>query len=452
MSLKVCVLIPEIPHKKTKSPKFMHRSMKYFGLGVIVREICDKFEIEVPYVDHTQVHKFDIVLYSIHSVEDFYNLVHTVKFKMKRKRKNIWIGGGAGVANLELLIAYFDYIVIGRAERLIIDLLAAIQYNKVLVSPSVVITSEYNSSNVYKIQYADRLYDKSIMNRKETMYGCKYNCFYCRYRFSALPPNKRELDNKTTMPGNEETFWELEIVDSRSYTTSLDGFTEATRYRVNKRISNQRIIDKLVAVPVLKHSVNLKVYFIAGYPFEKEIDITEFIETIEKADLKGVNNKTFLRVHVTPFSAEPNTPMQWESMNTKINLRNMFKEFQVTNGILFKGKDIQVVMPNLISSEFTLMKRAIYNRAFASDSHIIDFIMSNPFMKNHNKTHTQKIEYLKSKFDLEPFIKEYPIGSTLSSSNIHSWESHDRIIKMATQFRANSLKKSPKSEEYANRL
>lgn len=448
--LSICVLIPEIPHKKTKSPKFMHRSMKYFGLGVIVREIVEKFEIEVPYVDYTRVNEFDIVLYSVHSVEDFYNLVHTVKTKLKPHRPNIWIGGGAGVANLELLVAYFDYIVIGRAERLIIDLLAAIQFNKILESPSVVITSEYHSDNVYKIQYADRLYDKSIMNRKETMYGCKYNCFYCRYRYSSLPPNKRELDNKTTMPGNEETFWELEIKDGSSYTTSLDGFTEATRYRVNKPISNQRIIDKLVAVPQLKTSVNLKVYFIAGYPFETEVNISEFIDTIRKADEIGVKNKTIIRVHVTPFSAEPGTPMQWEMMNTSINIRNIFKDFQVREGVLFEGSKIMVVMPNLISSEFTLLKRAILNRGFAADSEIVEFLLFNSYMKHHGHNHTEKVAYLREHYDLTRFTREYQIGDKLASSNILSWESHERILKMAVQFRANSLQTAQTEKNHAS--
>ena len=438
---KVCVLIPEIPHKKTKSPKFMHRSMKYFGLGIIVKEIQEEFNIEVPYVDFSQVGNFDIVLYSIHSVEDFYNLVFTVKTKLQANRPNVWVGGGAGIANLEMIVDYFDYIVLGRGEGIIQDLIKGILNNDIVSSKSIIATKDYSNEKPYYINYADRLYPDKIMNRKETMYGCKYNCFYCRYRYSSLPPNKRELDNKTTMPGNEETFWELEIKNGSSYTTSLDGFTEKTRYAVNKPISNQRIIDKLVAVPKLKTSVNLKVYFIAGYPFESEIDISEFIEVCRKADEIGLKNKTFIRVHVTPFSAEPSTPMQWEKMNTNINLRNMFKEFQISNGILFKGEMLQVVMPNLISSEFTLLKRAIYNRGFRADLEIIEFILIDKFMKNHNNNHTQKTQRLKEVFDLDRFVDEYPIGAHLPSSNIFSWEDPNKIVKMANQFRANSLEK-----------
>lgn len=440
MKPNICVLIPEIPHKKTKSPKFMHRAMKYFGLGIIVKELENEFDISIPYVDYTRVNEFDIVLYSIHSVEDFYNLVFTVKTKLQAHRPNIWIGGGAGIANLEMIVDYFDFIVLGRGEGIIQDLVKSIINNDLLISSSVVETINYSNSKPYYINYADRLYPDKIMNRKETMYGCKYNCFYCRYRYSSLPPNKRELDNNTTMPGNEETFWELEIKDGSSYTTSLDGFTEATRYKVNKPISNQRIIDKLIAVPKIKGSVNLKVYFIAGYPFEDKIDISEFIEVCRKADEIGLQNNTVIRVHVTPFSAEPNTPMQWERMNTDINLRNMFKEFQVTNGILFKGENIQVVQPNLISSEFTLLKRAIYNRGYQKDLEIVEYILTDKYMKNHNINHSQKAKRLKEVFDIEPFVKEYKVGAKLPSSNILSWEDPKKIVKMANQFRANSLK------------
>ena len=95
---------------------------------------------------------------------------------------------------------------LGRGEELIIELINAIKSKNKISNDSIVVCSKYDINQVYKINYASKLYqdEKNILS--ESMYGCKYNCFYCHYRYSTLPPNLRKEDNKTTMPGNEETF------------------------------------------------------------------------------------------------------------------------------------------------------------------------------------------------------------------------------------------------------
>ena len=63
---------------------------------------------------------------------------------------------------------------------------------------------KHDINQVYKINYASKLYqdEKNILS--ESMYGCKYNCFYCHYRYSTLPPNLRKKIIK--LQCQEETF------------------------------------------------------------------------------------------------------------------------------------------------------------------------------------------------------------------------------------------------------
>jgi len=250
--MKVAALLPELPRKQNKQPKNVHRSMKYFGLHMIIKELEKKWGIKVEFADYKNVNKFDVVLVSIHSIEDIYNVIYTTEIIMKGKKKGIWIAGGAGISNIEPIKEIFDYIVLGRGEQAIHEIILQLKHGSQLHNTGIYNKITHTTTTTYQLNYAQQLYKGEVSGRTETMYGCKYNCFYCRYRYSSLPPTKRKLDNKTTMPGNEETFWELEIKDGRQYTTSIDGLTEATRFRVNKKITNQSIIQKLVNIPKFK--------------------------------------------------------------------------------------------------------------------------------------------------------------------------------------------------------
>jgi len=435
-SKSICVLVPSVPHKRSKSSKFHANSMKYFGLGVVVNEIQKNFDIEVPFIQGEEVKKFDIVLFSLHSVEDFYNLVYTFETYSLNKNDQIFICGGAGIANFEMIRAYFHYIVLGRGENIILPLLSSVLINKPFVHESVVDTLRDPAKRVYSIAYAQQLYPDKVQKREETMYGCKYNCFYCRYRYSALPPNKREFDRETTMPGNEETFWELVIDSSSFYTTSLDGFSEATRYKVNKKISNKAIIEKLTSIPKLKHGVNLKVYFIVGYPHEVSPAVDEFISVMKECAEIGLNNYTNIKVHVTPFSPEPSTPLQWEKPNLNIDFREIMAGFCISRGLLFEGPNLRVSLPPLTASPLTLFKRVLFNRGYAHHLELVKYIVFDKFMKSHAHTNAAKFKHLQEHFILDQFTKKYNIGDPLPSDNIHSWQSIDKIKNMAHKYRS----------------
>lgn len=433
--MKIAALIPVYAHVSDKKKKSKINIKNYFGLSVIINEIKLKLNIDVVYCSYDQVNNYDVIIYSLLSVNDYYALVYTVERKLKCKRNNIWICGGAGISNIYPLLNYFDFIVLGRGELLIIELINSIKLSSQINNDSIVVVNEFNNNKVYKINYVDDLYQDKNNNLIETMSGCKYNCLYCSYRYSSLPPNLRSKNKGTTMIGNEETFWDLKIINGSFYTTSLDGLTEMIRYKVNKKISNKMVVDKLVAASKVTSKVNLKIYFIIGYPDELEFNFDELYNIFELIDNLIINCKMFINIHFTPFSAEQFTPMQWESMNIITDWRLILDKMRIENKYLYYSDDIRVMFMRTTSKPLELLKRAVFNRCDETDNEIIKYLGSNPEQTTHKSNNTIKLDKVLQKYDVSKFVKEYPIGSKLASSNIKSWQKDELIERQGSNFR-----------------
>lgn len=433
--MKICVLIPTHAHTFNKKHANRRHSNNYYGLNIITDVIESAGYSKIDFVDFSQVHEYDVVLFSLLSVEDYYSLVYTYVKKLKNQRSNVWICGGAGISNIYPLLPYFDHIVIGRGENLILPILAGITLNKPFIHQSVVVSSTHREGQIYHINYSKDLWTGSQNTSPEVMSGCKYNCMYCRYRTSSLPPKMRETSKETTMPGNEETFWELEIKNGSFYTTSLDGLTEWARKVVNKNIPNSDIIQKIVDASKQTKCINLKIYFIVGYPHFSSVDFSELLEVFKAIDANVNDCQIFFKLHFTPFSAEPHTPLQWESINLNIDYRQIFDKYLEDNKYLFEGKNLRVMILRTTNKPFTLLKRMVFNRASNDDHEILQFIGSATPMITHSKKADEKLQILQSKFDVSKFIKEYDAGSYLPSDNITVWKPRETMVKECLIYR-----------------
>lgn len=432
---KVCVLVPTHNHVRNATHNTRLNVGKYFGLKIVLNELEKHFDLKPDFVTHESVHLYDIVLVSIHSVNDYYGHAHTFYYHLKGQRRGIWIAGGSAIQNLPPLLDIFDFIFIGRAEGLLIPFFTALLANKPFTSESIVSTFEYSQWNRYKINYVQKLYPEQLGKEKETMLGCKYNCAYCRYRISALPPTKRDVDNRTTMPGNEETFFDLHINSGKQYTTSLDGLTESIRFAVFKRISNDTIIQKFKDFSLSNPSIRLKVYLIIGYPGKSEVDFSELRYVFNQIDKFLSNHRYVVQFHVTPFSAEPGTPMQWEPVNIFDNYSQIISAYKKTHGDVYHSPRLSAYIMTTTMSNYSVLLRSIHHRAHLHQVDVIRYISESKFQRSHSNMHTAKFDDLVKRFDLDPFIKAYPIGARLSSSNIHSWRSQSDIESQAHQVR-----------------
>ena len=437
-----CVLIPSHPHiRNAKQNKRLNISA-YFGLKIVLNELELNHGIIPEFVTYEHVHKFDFVLVSMLSIDDFYRVAFTFYHRLKGKKNNIWIGGGAAVQNLAPLSDIFDAVLIGRAEGILDRFISALLHEIRYYHPSIVYFDEYREGDLHEINYVKKLYSQQLGSEKETMSGCKYNCGYCRYRISALPPKMRDSDKDTTMPGNEETFWELTINNSKPHTTSLDGLRQGIRYAVTKRIADQDIVSKLIEIGMTQPRINLKVYLICAYPNNPEFDFSALRDILAQVDRGLTGAKFTIKFHITPFSAEPGTPMQWEPVNIAINYNLAMRQFKKEVGSVFVSDQIRAYLLNTTMSNWSVLLRAIHLRSSLADMDILRDISSNVFYRSHIHSNTAKFEKLISEHDITKFVQEYPIGHQLPSSNIKSWRSDISIERQATKIRRRLIEES----------
>lgn len=433
--MNIAALMPTHSHVRTAKHHSRLNISKYFGLQIVINEIQKNLNCTIPIIDYKSAHLYDVILVSVHSVPDFYSLAYTYYNRMKGKRSGTWILGGAAIANIPPLLPFADYIVLGRAENLIIPLLKSIKVNLPFDHESVVHVPTWSRKSTFKVAYVQKLYPDTIGKAKETMLGCKYNCSYCRYRVSSIPPNMREQDRETTMPGNEETFWELEIKNGSFYTTSLDGLTVATRHAVVKHISNEAILKKFTDLIETRHHLNLKIYLICGYPGQPDLDFTELKAIFQLLALNLTTQKWNIKLHITPFSPEPQTPMQWEAANVDVNFRELAPTKLINGTHLVKTENLSVLLLPTIASPYTLLQRLIFNRSSMEHTALIKTISSTPYFRSHNNSHADKFNKICELYDITTFVREYPIGSTLPSSQVQVWRNQESIERQGAKTR-----------------
>lgn len=441
--LKFCVLIPSHPHLRSAVQHKRLNISAYFGLKIVLNELKKDFGIVPKLVTYDQVHKYDVVLVSMLSVEDFYRVAFTFYHRLKGVKNAYWLGGGAAVQNLAPLSEIFDTVLIGRAEGVLNGLITSILNGTVYIHPSVVHFNAYRENQSYKINYVKNLYPEILDNEKETMSGCRYNCGYCRYRIAALPPKMRDTDKHTTMPGNEETFWELEILNSKPHTTSLDGFEQSIRYAVSKRISDEAVVNKLIEIGLVQKKVSLKIYLICAYPHHSAFDFSTIRDLLARVDKASTGLSFTITFHVTPFSPEPGTPMQWEPVNIAVNYNLTMRAFKKQVGSVFISDQITAYVLNSTMSNWAVLLRAIHHRMSLNDMAILRAISSDVYYRSHHHSYTDKFNKLIQDFDVSRYICSYPTGHFLPSSNITSWRSNQSILRQGQGIRKKLLSSSP---------
>jgi hypothetical protein len=131
--------------------------------------------------------------------------------------------------------------------------------------------------------------------------------------------------------------------------------------------------------------------------------------------------------------------MKWERVNINFDYRAMFDEMRLKDKYLYNGKNVRVMFMRTTIKPLELLKRMVYYRAGLEDLEIIKYLATATEQITHNKNNTQKLELVKERFDLNKFVDERVIGSSLECDNIKSWQEEKRIIKQAHKYRNSVL-------------
>jgi len=325
-----------------------------FGIKAILKELNGPYEACFP----ETINHYRIVLISLTSVMDIENLIYTFERYCPETVTAKIIVGGFGVINIKLIVPYIDVAVFGRAEGQINDIINGFSFENTW-------RKEYDPEVTRQYQIRQPQY----LLEGENSIGCRNRCSYCQYGHIRLPIGKAVKYNPGKGIHTPETDWKGLVVDKAgAYITAWDGWSETTRLRVNKNITDDDIISKLLDIGNNRDVVNtvhMKIFQITGYLWETKESVLEDIESVGLmlADIdKQITNKFVIVFLVTPFGPEPLTPMQYEPANIYIDWRGTLMGTKV-----YYGEHIKAFVLNLITGPFVLMKRVWINRAEIGD-------------------------------------------------------------------------------------
>ena len=364
-----------------------------FGMKAILSELKELHEVCYP----ETINNYKTILISLTSVMDVENLIYTFEKFCPDKITSKIIVGGFGVINIKLIIPYIDVAVFGRAEGIINEIINGFTFSNVW-------RKEYDSllERKYTIRQPQYLLDG------EVSVGCRNRCSYCQYAHIRQPIGKAIKYNPGKSISTQETDWHGLVVDKPGkYITAWDGWSEETRIRVNKHISDNDIINKLTDIGNnndIDGTVSLKTYQIVGYPWETEQSVMNDIDNV--AAMLGmidmnITNKITLAFYVTPFGPEPLTPMQDESVDLFINWRELLGGMKI-----YYGKHIKAFIITAISGPFTLFKRMWINRADIDDIDLFKSVVFDRRIRTMPDKYRMKWLYDNKIIDIERINKK----------------------------------------------
>lgn len=361
-------LIKFTDRKNTKDKASI--DMLNMGLRAILKELKETYE----YCDARYINDYQFILISLTSVMDVENLIYTFEAFAPKEIKPQIIVGGFGVINIRLIKPYIDVACFGRGEGQINDIIAGKRFDNVWRKED-----DPNLEGKYKIRQMQYLVDG------ECAVGCRNRCRFCQYTFVRKSTNRDELYHHGKGTATIESDWNsLEINKPGRFTSAWDGWSDDTRRKVSKPVTDKRIMEKLIDIGNrdIRGGINLKIFQIIGYPWETVdsvlYDMEQAKEVFRYIDY-SIKNDIVLSFLNTPFAPEPMTPMQYDAANINVSWQSILRVKQ-----LYNGKYLKAVILPYISGPFSLLKRVYIHRATEEQLDTFKNIIFNSRLRHMN--------------------------------------------------------------------
>jgi hypothetical protein len=336
------------------------------GLHKILSELDRPYE----FCSRETIDDYDHVICSLTSYHDVLNLVLNVP---KTTKARVHVGGPA-CNNIRPVIPYIETANFGRCDcgkiNSIIDGKESKSVWRKSIDPEFQGEYEVDGSSV------------DGLSPEESSYGCRQKCAFCFYSHWNKHTEKNSTGKYSSgFSSYEDFFQSLDWIKClRGGVTALDGITEETRAKIHKPIKKQDIIDTLLRSNNLKTETRLrvKVYCIAGYPWEErdeigKLDLTAVLKEVD-ADIK---NKITIRMHFSHFIPFQKTPL-W---NAPFNFSN-YRDWCLDHKLIYESKNIRLFSGGTFTpSPSQAAQSTVIQRANNSDTGIIERIASYDFQK-----------------------------------------------------------------------
>lgn len=304
---------------------------------------------------------FDIEMISVHHCNDFPRLA-----KIKKRARVRIVGGHPMQNNPVPCIPYADIIGVGEGETWIKNILNTLEKNDLNVEacrdiPGTIIYKNWNGiipeTNIEETLPDNPPYLNWEGTRSASWYielarGCPFSCHYCelgnstKFRRYSTEQILKKIDMCDLSKSKKINFFApdeasypdyqiiYDYVNRKGFTTAfssmridsimkndidlkpnavirvgVDGLTEKTRFRVNKKITDLDIIEYFKHY-IEKGHATFKMFMIVGYEWDKFEDFEEFTNLIEEIRNIPMKKNVWLRIKWTPFIPQPCTPLR----------------------------------------------------------------------------------------------------------------------------------------------
>lgn len=403
----------------------------------VVRDILERAGYRIGWTTADAAHQYKIVLVSLTSLFDVYNLIESVAHLttwQKDRRRFVVVAGGFGLQNVYPLRHWIDFAAFGRAEVFIVDLVAALLAGRDYDSEHVMPLRE--EIRPVTIAQASELYPHSVQVGDflftETVLGCPLRCNFCHYTHARkwIGGDPSEYVRRGEYSGNAEGLFvqSAALVDDDNpqsrIITGMDGFSERLRYAMNKRISNETLVSVLTEASARGGDwIRYKLYMIGGYPSETEADVAEFIETMQGVSAAGA--RLMVDVHLTPFRASPLTPAAWLAVDVDYDWRVLANKTIADKGKYraWFGKWIDGPMAHLMD---TIIARATED----SDDVVHALAIS---WRAAKLSSVDALDAVRRQWNTDQYTRAYEIEEPLPTWYLGSYQSQESLKRAAVR-------------------
>ncbi len=148
-----------------------------------------------------------------------------------------------------------------------------------------------------------------------------------RYRASIALPSTR-IDGLTA----DQFALLTSVTPVSSFTIAPEAGSNRLRRVINKDFSDEEIFSTVQTL-LDRNVQTIKLYFMIGLPTERDEDIQGIIDMVSRIGgmARSASHRRQVNVSLSPFSPKPQTPFQWEAMDSLVSLKN--KNLAIKNAL-----------------------------------------------------------------------------------------------------------------------
>lgn len=379
--------------------------------ALVVKDILERAGHAVGFCAPETAKECRVVLVSLTSTYDVYSFYRHVAKRPEwqpGKRKFKVVVGGFGLQNPYTIRNFADYALFGRADDVVVDLVATALDGKTFAHASVMNLPEITAVEIAQV---DKLYDGSIEFRgtkqfEESFIGCQNKCKFCHYTWARKYKGDFNEYQNITLAGwaSQEMTWKRMLQIEQKVgriRTALDGFSERLRYNFGKKIGNTDVVEGIEHLGSFSGNTVAIVYNIANFPTETVADREELYQVMASA---RPQNRVVVVLHSTPFRPSLATPMQWEPVNlAPVNWNTMGGAPPIHD-----SERLRVVHSTGNEAPYSHLISVIAERATEKTDKLFHAICLHP--KLQTGTSARRVEMITRNFDVGQYVRRYEIG------------------------------------------